>query len=145
MTLANRLRGKLHRIRTIPGRLGLRPYAVKIVTKTSTGLSLEDTSLTTEVDITEANGYPPKVRQLSNEERTQWDMSRGGYAIGPITPGDGVVGTLLSSLMREECDREKVWVVLTGPAWPDGARFNIINTKHDRALHYMLTVESERD
>lgn len=149
MTFADDIKATLTSIRSIPGQMGLRPYSVKTVVRCAHGdldsLSLESGYTETETEITEAGGYPPKVRQLSDEERTHWGFSRGSYRVGPITPAHTGGGTELSALMREEDWRDKLFVVLTGPEWPNGARFRVVDVESDRALHYTLTVVSETD
>lgn len=149
MTFAERTKRRLTRYRSIPGKLGLRPYSVKVVLRIANGdldsVSLESGYSDSETDIVEADGYPPKVRKLTDEERTHWGFARGGFKIGPITPAFTGGGTSLSDIMRESDWRDKVFVILTGPAWPDGARFRVADVEHDRAMHYMLTVTSETD
>lgn len=142
MTLADDLKPLLWTVRAIPGQLGLRPYAVKIVQSTWSGIYPgrgEKTS--SEISITESGGTNPKVRFLDEEKRALANLNHGAADIGPITPDSGASGTALSSLLPALADGAALHVKLIGPAYPDGALFAIKEAKTDRAMRWMLRVE----
>ena len=69
-TLANSLRRTVSRARALPGKLGLRPHAVELVTKAYPGVHTGDGGAAeTWTPISEAGGQPPKVTWLKEEER----------------------------------------------------------------------------
>lgn len=144
--MLNMLRGLLHEVRAIPGReFGLRPYTVEIVTVSPVDGSLGGAKTESSVTITEGGGQPPKVRWLGEDDLELHQLTAGAIEIGPVTPHNGTVGTLLATLEREPDRRQKRYVRLTGPAFPNGARFAIRHIVRDNPLRYMLRVEHKPD
>ncbi len=140
MSLATALRGALYHIRTIPGRFGLRVYSVAIVHRRWTGPNTGDGTVTTTVTpITEADGFPPKVRFLSAEERTVQQVGPGSVSIGPITPDFAGGGTAISVIRAWGQKADEVYVRLTGPRWPNGVEYQISAIENEKALHYTIT------
>jgi hypothetical protein len=98
------------------------------------------------VAITERGGQPPKVRFL-NEEALALSGSvgdqlrQGACTVGPITPDYTGGGTALSELIPAVTTHQTVHVMLTGPAYPNGAKFLVKKVETDRALHWTLTCE----
>lgn len=139
MSFRDSLRRVAHSVRAIPDKLGCRTYTVAVVTNLSGGAEPgQGSQTTTTTAITEAGGAPPRVRWLSNEE-----LAVGGYEsamvqIGPVTPDFPGGGTLLSTLAPTPPVNTSVRVVLTGPRYPAGANFEIVEVKHDRAFGYKL-------
>lgn len=141
MTLRNSLLPMISRVRAIPGQMGLRPYSVAIVigawNGSNTGRGAKATDLT---PITEANGQPPKVRELNTEELALGDLGKGSLRIGPITPDFPGGGNSLDTLKPQVDAGQTVHVLVTGPGYPDGALFMIKSLNTDRALHWTLVV-----
>lgn len=136
MSFAESLKPALYRIRAIPGSLGLRPYSVKAV---NIDYGPGFTSPTeTETTITEYGGQNPKVRWLTAEEKTVGGYSDGTIRVGPITPGDGTVGTLLATLLRTPAVGDAARFVVTGPEHPSGAAYKLNEISTDKALHYTM-------
>ncbi len=127
--------------RGIPGRLGLRPYTVAIIVDTwfgdddNVGSGLSEIA-SPPVLITEQGGQPPKV-VLESED----PLTKGKCTIGPITPPYGNNGTALSKLVRAVFDNQAPYVLLTGPKYPNGARFAVTEVHTDKALHWTLVCE----
>jgi hypothetical protein len=142
MTLAEDLRPLLAEARSIAGQLGLRPYAVAIIVGSWSGAYVgkgDKTELL--ANITEANGQPPKVSFVSEEAlalsaSTGNGLQKGSCSIGPITPSDS-----LTDLIPAVTAHKTVHVKLTGPAYPNGAKFLVKEVKTDRALHWTLVCE----
>jgi hypothetical protein len=151
MALSAQRRDRYRRIaaraRRVPGEHGLRPYSVAIVVGTWSGRYIGGGAKYEQLEhIREANGQPPKVRFLSEEAlalaaSAGEGLQKGSCTIGPITPPFAGGGTALSDLVPAVHERQTVHVQLTGPAYPDGAKFVVKEVKTDRALHWMLTCE----
>lgn len=137
----DRYRRLANRIRAIPGqRFGLRPYTVAVLLKEYSGTYTGDgTETETETAIVEANGQPPKVRFLKDEERALADMPAGSVEVGPITPDFAGGGTAIATLKQSSAAaQDAVQWKLTGPEFPNGALFVAEGFKTDRALHYRV-------
>lgn len=147
MTLAEDLRPTLFEARSIAGSLGLRPYSVAIVIGAWSGTYVGRGDKTDTLQpITEAGGQPPKVRFLNEEQlalsaSTGTGLGKGSCTIGPITPDFPGGGTSLAELVPAVAAQQTVHVVLTGPAYPAGAKFLVKEVKTDRALHWLLVCE----
>ena len=139
----DRFRALAHRIRAIPGRdFGLRPYRVYVVTahfpNTTTGHKLTSNPFADRVELTHADGQPPKVRWLNEEELAVGNYSAGTVEIGPITPSLGG-GTPIELLKRCVNEGDLYHLELVGPQFPNGARFAQQKLTTDHALHYIIT------
>jgi len=146
MTLADRLKPLTHRCRAIPGRLGLRPYTVAIVTGSWNGSNTgRGAPSVRSYPVTEANGQPPKVRVMSTEELALTGLGKGSMKIGPMTPPFAGGGSPLIALRAALEAGETMHVLLTGPDFPSGARFTIKSWNADHALHETLTVSPEQE
>lgn len=129
-------------IRSIPGDMGIRPYTVAILTSTYAGdYTGRGDSIGEVVQITEGNGQPPKVRELNTEELALGNLGKGSLRIGPITPGFNGGGTPIDVLKPCLAAGQTLHVIVTGPEYPNGAKFAIKDISTDHAMHYMLTVE----
>lgn len=127
--------------RGIPGQLGLRPYAVAIIVDTWFGPDDNVGSGTSEiatrpVPITELGGQPPKVVIEAEDP-----LAKATCTIGPITPPYGAAGTPLARLAQRVFENQESYVLLTGPAYPAGARFTVLQVHTDKALHWTLVCE----
>jgi hypothetical protein len=135
------------RARRIPGQHGLRPYTVAIVVGAWSGSYIGRGDKTdTVVAITEAGGQSPKVRFLNEEQlalsaSTGAGLGKGACTIGPITPDFAGGGTSLAELAPAVAAQQTVHVLLTGPAYPSGAKFLVKDVKTDHALHWTLVCE----
>ena len=139
MVLANRLRKRLFRIRAIPGRKGLRPY---LLTAVDIDYGADFTAgLSTTVNIREFDGQVPKVRWLTSEERVVGNFADVTCRVGPITPREGSVGTLLSALLRAPDAGDIARFTLTGPEFPTRQNFTLREIRTDHAMHFTLTLE----
>ena len=135
---ADTWRAIAYSLRSLPAEFGLRPYSVSIVTGTWTGSHVGDGDrLDQETPILE-NGANPKVRFANEEQRALSGMPIGSCEVGPITPDHGANGTPLTDIAPRVAAHETVHVIITGPAYPDGARFAVHEVKTDRALHWTL-------
>lgn len=142
MTLRDALLPAIAAIRSIPGQLGIRPYTVAIIRGTWSGTNTgRGTSIDEQWPITEGNGQPPKVRELGTEELALGNLGKGAIRIGPITPGFPGGGNPLELLKPCVTAGQTVHVVLTGPEYPNGAKFLVKDVKTDMALHWTLVCE----
>lgn len=142
MTPADSCRNILFRTRAIAGQLGLRPYSVSVCVRFNSGrYGLEGTATDVVSQIAEAGGYPPKIRFLNDEQLAIGGLPKGTVSVGPITPQSLSGGLTLDVLTGANSEvGELVHFILVGPEFPDGARYRLIGTQSDRALHYMLTL-----
>ena len=147
MSFRDGMRRLLFRTRAIPGQLGLRPYRAYVDTTMSSGDELgQGTVTTTSVELTEANGQPPRVKELSAEEIALGGYSEGAIEIGPVTPDFPGGGTALSTLAPDPSgDNSTVRVRLVGPRWPSGANFIIARVIHDHPFGYRIIVHRSAD
>jgi hypothetical protein len=137
-TFASRLRKPLDRIRSLPGRLGLRPYTVELIVGTWSGAHTGDgTETTTTVALT-CNGQPPKVHWLDDEELALGQLHRGHCDIGPVTPvyvGGGVDPLDFGALLAKG---ETLHLKLTGPSHPNGALYRVAHAHQEKALNFVI-------
>lgn len=148
MTFKDDLRAICYSARAIPGQLGMREYSVTVVQETwgggtetwGGGERGQGTPTRTETPILEADGQNPKVRQLNTEEVALGGYGRGTWRIGPITPDFPGGGTLRSALLPDPADNTLVFFVLTGPAYPTGQRFTVVDVTDHRAFQFLVTV-----
>jgi hypothetical protein len=142
MTFVDELKPALGAIRAIPGTLGLRPYTVQVVVRSGVGsYGLNGVDIDETVSITEAGGQPPKVRFLSPKELAIGELAGGSVDVGPITPDHTGGGTAIALLTGSALEHKQIkHFKLTGPEFPDGRLFRLMNVRSDRALQYMLTL-----
>jgi hypothetical protein len=139
-TLAESLKPLVFGVRSIPGALGLRPHSVSIVIASTSGTYTGDgTRSEDETAIVEASNQPPKVRWLKDEELAVGQLSAGTIEVGPITPSNGTIGTLLATLSGADLTDGQVRLLrITGAQHPDGADYTITRVNADKALHYSI-------
>ncbi|MEO8095792.1 MAG: hypothetical protein ABI632_12800, partial [Pseudolysinimonas sp.] len=100
MTLATNLKRALYRVRSINGRLGLRPHSVEMIDTSWSGPQVGDGIETIwSWPVTEYSGENPKVRWLTTEEIAVGSLLKGTVTIGPITPNFTGGGTELLTLI----------------------------------------------
>jgi hypothetical protein len=140
LSLADDLKPLLFEARSIAGTLGLRPHSVSIVIASTSGTYTGDGTRTeTETAITEASNQPPKVRWLKDEELALGNLSAGTIEVGPITPSNGTIGTLLATLSGADLtDGQVRFLRITGPQHPNGADYTITRVNGDKALRYSI-------
>jgi hypothetical protein len=140
MTLAASLRKLAFNVRAIPGQLGVRPHRVSILKRSWSGPHTGDGTRTdVEIDIVEANGQPPKVRWLSDEQIAVGSLEAGTVEIGPITPRFVGGGTDLGTIDGSTLIKGEVRMLrIVGPQHPTGAVYQITRISADRALHYTI-------
>lgn len=142
MTLADTLKPILYSVRAIPGQLGLRPYSVSILIGTWSGEHTgRGDTIIEQTAVTEGNGQPPKVRQLNTEELALGNLGKGSLRIGPITPGFNGGGNPIENLKPCVAAGQTVHVMVTGPEYPNGAKFALKSFGSDHALHFTMDVE----
>lgn len=125
--------------RGIPGQLGLRPYTVAIFVDNWGGDYIGAGGFSFEsglVPITEMGGQPPKVAF-----DTEDPLAKPTCTIGPVTPPYGNGGTALDELARRVFTEQQSYVRVTGPKYPNGARFAVTQVHTDKALHWLLDCE----
>jgi hypothetical protein len=135
---ADSWRAIAYSIRSLPATFGLRPYSVSVLTSTWSGDHVGDGDQFEEETPILENGSNPKVRFMNEEQRALSGMPIGACEIGPITPDHGANGTPLTSILPRVAAHETVHVLITGPAYPDGAKFLVREIKTDRALHWTM-------
>jgi hypothetical protein len=129
-------------VRGIAGAMGVRPYAVALVTNWRGGdFGLEGAERSDRTEIVEGGGSPPRVRQLTDDEVSIGELPQSSFEIGPITPKFSTGGTAWSALQASDAQPgAEVFVELTGPMFPRGARFRVIGLKGDRSLGWFMRV-----
>jgi hypothetical protein len=140
-TLADGLKGLAYGVRSLPGKLGVRPHTVSIVRRSWSGSQPGDGVQTdVETKIHEGGNQPPKIRWLTEEQLAVGQLQPGTVAVGPITQKFNGGGTDLSDLDASELlTGEARYLRITGPMHPKGALYKIIKLSADHALHYTLT------
>jgi hypothetical protein len=141
MTLASDLLETVYEGRAIAGDLGFRPHSVAIVIVSSSGTHTGDGTRTeSETAVTEAEGQPPRIRWLKDDEVALGMLPKGTVEVGPITPSFSGGGTDLDLLNGADLTDGQVRLLrITGPNHPNGADYRIKGVSADRALRYMIT------
>ena len=142
MSIRDDLRALAYSVRSIPNDFGLRPYTVAVRigawSGSTTGRGAESKGYT---PITEANGSPPKIRQMSSEELTLGGLGKGSITIGPITPDFAGGGTSIATLKPAVSAGQTVTFLITGPESPNGALYELRAFGSDRGLNFTMTAE----
>jgi len=82
------------------------------------------------------------VRHLNDEERALGNLGSGSVEIGPITPSHAGGGITLSALTGGAMSAGQVLHYrLTGPSYPAGQLFRVVDSNADSALHYTVKLE----
>jgi len=144
-SFATNLLPAIHKIRAIPGLLGVHPHTVTVVQGSWSGDHTGDgTETTTEIPIVQANGQPPHVRWASNEEIAVGQLHRGTCIIGPMTPQfttSGGGGTSFRWFGTDVDTGDTVYLRITGPHHPNGALYRLRHVHQERATQIMLEAE----
>lgn len=138
--MRTRYRAIAHRYRSIPGAHGLREHTVSVRLASYSGTYSGDVAESGAwTDITENGGHAPKVHWANDEQIALGGLDKGDVTIGPITPSNGTVGTLLATLAGSAATVGQVFQIrITGPKHPDGALYIGREVSSDRALRYMM-------
>lgn len=146
-TLADPWRSIVYSLRSLPAQFGLRQYSTSILIGTwttdgnnSNHVGDGDASEYL-IPILEKDGTNPKLSFMNEEQRILSGMEIGSCEVGPITPDFGSGGTPLSSLLPAVSNGEEVHALITGPMFPNGAKFSIKKIETDHALHWKLLCE----
>lgn len=143
----DRYRSIAYRARAIPARRGLRPHTLERVVRVSD--SPRNAIADKVTPIVEANGQPPKLRQLSSEETTVGQLNPETWEAGPITPAFPGGGTDLALLRGDDLGpNDKLYFRITGPEHPNGALFRRTKLSLDKSLHatmHLVPVEQPPD
>ncbi len=141
-TLADPWRSIAYSFRSIPASFGLRQYSTSIVIGTWSETHVGDGDRNEQlIPILENGGTNPKLRFMNEEQRALAGMEIGSCTVGPITPDFASNGTPLSNLLPTVANGETVHAIITGPQFPNGARFAIKKVETDRAIHWTLLCE----
>lgn len=95
---------------------------------------------TTNIELTEGDDHPPKVRWLKADELTVGNLPAGSVTIGPVTaehPGSPVTARMIQALDSAVGSLRHVRIV--GPMHPSGALYRLVGVNLGRAIHYTLT------
>jgi len=137
------IRALAYELRAMAGRdFEIRPYTVSVVVKAWSGTYPgEGFETSTTTAITEADGQPPKVRFLNDEQIALGGLPRGSIKVGPITPDFPGGGTSITTLTGNGADAgESFYFLITGPEFPNGARYLLKATESDRTFRYTVTL-----
>ncbi len=142
MTIADDIKVLARSIRAIPGQFGLRPHRVYLVTAEWTGIySGDGQRVEDEVEITESDNQPPKVRWLTDDEIAVGNgaISNGTIEIGPITSEFSGGGITMAELRASTIDAGGTVVLrIVGTKYPEGAFYRLTEVRADRVIHWKL-------
>ena len=136
----NRYLKIVDRARAIPGDHGLRMTRVYLVGRNWSGTYTgEGDELQEETEVMGHRGYPPKVRQMNDEQLALAGLSSGSLKIGPLTPpypGGGFDLEWLGKLL----DTGETFHIRV--ARETGTYDYMLHSiEQDRPFRYMLTVK----
>lgn len=126
--------------RKIPGKMGLREYAVTLEWSEWSGdLPGEGAAATRTLRVL-CGDQNPKVRWASEKEIAIGTVPEGAIEIGPFTPpyedgGYDVAAIVGSGLITGQTR----YLTVTGPRLPCGARYRVTRIGSDHALRVTLT------
>ncbi len=137
MAFADDMRTLARSVRAIPGQLGIRVHRAWLVESEFSGAYTGDGSRTdTDLEITEGDGQPPRIRWLTAEQLTVGGLDAGTVEIGPITSAGGVT---LGDVGGDELSIGGMHLVrIVGPMHLTGAHYRITKKTLHRAFHWML-------
>ena len=143
MSLASGLKPLADSIRAIPGILGVRPHTVSVVTGSWDGAQMGEGTLTeATLPLTHADGQPPKVQWLNDEQRTVGGgLPEGTVKIGPLTPDFPGGGVALSEFGSQLSAGQTIHLIITGPVHPSGARYKVTDVSGDKATQFMVQAQ----
>ena len=142
MALADDLKAIARDIRgNISGPMGLRIHRVYLVRTLSEGVPGDGEQTTTETEIVEGGGHPPRVRQVGDEQRALGNLASGALLVGAITPGDSSVGLTVDELngVGMVSGSETLRIRVEGPIGNN--LYSLTKKEQASATRWMLTVE----
>jgi hypothetical protein len=137
MSLVDDLLPIAYATRALAGQYGVRLYTVALVVEKWTGQHTgEGVRYEEYTPITEANGQPPKVEWVTDEEVALGALS-GSIKVGNITPKFATGGTDLEPIIESLEAGSTRYIQLVGPKHPAGANYRITNIEV-KPLHYLI-------
>lgn len=143
MSLVSGLLPALRVIRSIPGTIGTRPTTASVTVRTNDGEhGLEGNPTEQTFPIEEANGQPPKIEELKDDEIAMGVAGAGSYRILNMTP-DSVIGGGLTfdELIAKGVDSRIRYYTLTNPSFPNGQKFELVGSSATSSLHFTITLQ----
>jgi hypothetical protein len=147
-TLADRLKPTVDKLRGIAGKLGFRPFTVKLVTRTYESSPWNDDGYETRTvtDIRHDYLYNPKVKIVTNRTYLQGANDDVDVEVGPLTPSfigadgyeQGMDYDSLAAMSQEGFS--STYFIIDGPGI-NNARFELVSFKGDRALGFTLQLK----
>lgn len=150
MTLIDDLKPTVFDLRGIAGELGARPFTIQVVKRAyeagSSVFNGDDPTETVLTEITEGNGYPPKVKWLTAHDYLRGANPNATVKVGPITPNhtkDGYEqGTSFELLEQLEAEKgSEIFYIITGPGFPNGSRFQLESFNGERSLGFFIELK----
>ena len=144
--LAESLKPIVFKLRGIAGKLGMRPFTIKLVKRTYAGKSWDGESFTDEViqDIREGDNQSPKVKFLTYRDYAAGYPQDAEIEVGPITPytitADGYVGTNIP----EPDSSGEIFFIIDGLGFSN-TRFQRVQLKTERTLGFYLVLKRISD
>lgn len=150
MPLAQNLRPTVYKLRALAGKLGFRPFTVQLIHRNYTapdadypftgGFSGNAPNETVIANITEADGYAPRVVFRDSKVFSKGAPIDAELQIGPMTPlhsGNGTdIDDLLAVAVEDDAD---TYLLISGDGFDDdGSRFAIISINTQSPLGYMV-------
>jgi hypothetical protein len=137
-TLADRLKKTVYRGRAIAGSLGFRITAITLLLGHRESIRKRAAAVV-RIPIVEANNQPPRARPMKDEEVAVGGLASGTWEIGPITPLFSGGGTDITKLQGKGlAPGDDRLILLEGPAFPNGALFEITSIVAQKALRIMV-------
>ena len=141
-SFATSLLPALHKIRAIPGLLGVHPHTVSVIQSAWSGAHTgEGAETQTDIPVVQADGQSPHVRWASNEEIAVGNLHKGTVMVGPMTPQFTGGGTAFSWFGGDLTVGETVYLRITGPHHPNGALYRLKHVHQERTTQIMLEAE----
>ena len=134
MTLADDLKPVAYSARGIAGTLGFRPHSATLVFSYQNPSDGSGGVALTEHPIVEANNQPPRIKREKGENVPFGNAPGDLLKMGPITPAFSGGGFDISLFTRPLEDGESRHVVMRGPEFGDGEKYDILHVDQMRAL-----------
>ena len=137
------IRALAYELRALPGaEFEIRPYTVSVCVRSSSGTYAGEGAQTVSTTaITESDGQPPKVRVVKDEQIALGGLPHGSIRVGPITPDFPGGGTSITTLTGNGATTgDSFYYLITGPDYPSGARFVLVEASADKTFGYFVTL-----
>jgi hypothetical protein len=136
VTLADSLKATVFAARGVAGQLGFRTHRAYLLLEYEGGTSEQ-------TELVEGSGQPPRIKWEADEDENHDSNPEDLAMVGPITPAFTGGGTALSSFLDDPPPGVSRYILIVGPRHPDGAKYRIVAVNADKALRYMVRVQSE--